>query len=146
MERQVEDVPDSFERSLRNAETRKYVLRLYVSGFTPASTRAISNLRTACENDPKGRFEVEVIDILQRLALVKGEQIIATPTLVRLLPATLQRLIGELSGAGKLFGLDLRPRRQGLRGSRAVLRGRPRLTDSPLQSRCVDRSNGSTPC
>ena len=115
--RRVEDVTERFERSLRTAETRRYVLRLYVTGFTPASTRAISNLRTLCENNLKGRFELEVVDVFQRPALAKGEQIIATPTLLRLLPAPVQRFIGDLSGVGgKLFGLDLQPHRKEPRG------------------------------
>ena len=111
MPRHIENVTDRFERSLRSAGSTRYVLRLYVTGFTPVSTRAISNLRTLCENNLKGRFELEVIDVFQQPALARGEQIIATPTLVKLLPAPVQRFIGDLSGVGgKLLGLDLRPR------------------------------------
>lgn len=88
-----------------------YTLRLYVTGFTPASTRAILHLKTVCEERLNGRFNLEVIDIFQRTALAKGEQILATPTLVKLLPAPIQRFLRELSGVGgKLFGLDLQPR------------------------------------
>jgi circadian clock protein KaiB len=102
-----------YQRAFANAEKQLYVLRLYVTGFTPASTRAIANLKTLCEERLNGRFQLEVIDIFQRPALAKGEQIIATPTLVKLLPVPMQRFIGDLSGlSGKLFGLDVRPKRQ----------------------------------
>lgn len=99
----------NFEHA-RKRENPTYILRLYVTGFTPASTRAISNLKTLCEEHLNGRFDLEVIDIFQRPALVKGEQILATPTLLKLLPAPMQRFLGELSGVGgKLFGVDLQP-------------------------------------
>jgi circadian clock protein KaiB len=112
MEHHLEDVTRSYERASRKAENQTYVLRLYVTGFTAASTRAISHLKALCETNLRGRFELEVIDILQRPALAKGEQIIATPTLVKLLPAPVQRFIGDLSGiGGRLYGLDLRPRK-----------------------------------
>ena len=111
MEHNGEDATHRYERSVRDAEKRTYVLRLYVTGFTPASTRAISHLKALCEERLNDRFELEVIDVFQRPALAKGEQVIATPTLVRLLPAPMQRFIGDMSGVGgKLFGLDLRPR------------------------------------
>ena len=100
-----------YERRLRKAEKEVYVLRLYVTGATPASTRAIENLKGFCEEHLKGRYELEVIDIFQRPALAKDEQIIATPTLVKRLPAPLQRFIGDLSSVGgKLVGLDVLPR------------------------------------
>ena len=110
MERKIRDATRRYERNLRNAEQQTYVLRLYVTGATPASTRAIDNLKAVCEEHLKGRYELEVIDIFQRPALARGEQIVATPTLVKHLPAPMQRFIGDLSGVGgKLFGLDLQP-------------------------------------
>jgi circadian clock protein KaiB len=113
MDNRTEYATRAYERSLREAAKQTYVLRLYVTGFTPASTRAISNLKTLCEEHLKGRFELEVVDVFQRPALIKGEQIIATPTLVKLLPAPMQRFIGDLSGvSGKLLGLDVRPRQK----------------------------------
>ncbi|HLK50776.1 MAG TPA: circadian clock KaiB family protein [Bryobacteraceae bacterium] len=119
MARQMENATGDFGRSRPGTEKQIYVLRLYVLGFTPASTRAITNLNALCEAHLNGRFELEVIDILQRPALARGEQILPTPTLLKLLPVPMQRFIGDLSGVeGKLFGLDLRsrrgePRRQG---------------------------------
>ena len=111
MEKDAEDTTYRYEQALRGTEKQRYVLRLYVTGFTPSSARAISNLKALCQEHLKGRFELEVVDIFQRPALAKGEQIVATPTLVKLLPVPMQRFIGDLSAVGgKLFGLDLRPR------------------------------------
>jgi len=106
-------VSDKSERQLEEAiggeHKEKFVLRLYVTGATPASTRAIEKVRTVCEEHLQGRYELEVIDIYQTPALAKDHQIIATPTLVKILPAPLRRFIGDLSKVEKiLFGLDLR--------------------------------------
>lgn len=112
METEKQEATQRYDTLLKNAEKQTYVLRLYVTGFTAASTRAITNLKAFCEERLQGRFELEVIDILQRPALARGEQIIATPTLVKLLPVPVQRFIGDLSGIqGKLFGMDVRTRR-----------------------------------
>lgn len=90
-------------------QTQLYVLRLYVTGATPASTRAIEKVHRICEERLHGHYELEVIDIYQLPALAKDHQIIATPTLVRVLPVPLRRFIGDLSRVEKiLFGLDLR--------------------------------------
>ncbi len=85
-----------------------YVLRLYVAGPSPRSLRAIESVRAVCDENLAGRYELEVVDIYQIPALAKGEQIVATPTLVRLLPAPLKRYIGALSKEQLIFGLDLR--------------------------------------
>jgi circadian clock protein KaiB len=88
-----------------------YVLRLYVTGSTPRSTLAIRNLKAICEEHLHGRYELQVVDVYQRPALAKDEQIVATPTLIKVLPAPLRRLIGDLSNEERvLLGLDLRPR------------------------------------
>jgi circadian clock protein KaiB len=85
------------------------VLRLYVTGTTPASQRAIARVRAICEQHLLGRYELEVIDIYQLPALAKDEQIIATPTLIKVLPEPLRRFIGDMSKAERvLFGLDVR--------------------------------------
>ena len=87
-----------------------YVLRLYVTGATPRSTRAIANIREICEEHLKGRYSLEVVDIYQQAALAADEQIIAAPTLIRKLPLPLRRLVGDLSDHERvLLGLDLRP-------------------------------------
>ncbi len=88
----------------------KYELRLYVSGSTEKSLRAIKNLREICEEYLLGRYDLKVIDIYQQPALAKGEQIIAVPTLIKLLPGKLKRFIGDLSDRQKvIFGLDIIP-------------------------------------
>ena len=113
MEREFDNDTQRYERQLADAAKQTYVLRLYVTGFTPAATRAIANLKAFCEERLRGRYQVEVIDIFQKPALAKDEQIYAAPTLVKLLPVPVQRFIGDLSGLdGKLFGLDVRLERK----------------------------------
>jgi circadian clock protein KaiB len=87
----------------------KYVLRLYVTGITPRSTKAILNIKGICEEHLKGRYILEVIDIYQRPQLARDEQILATPTLIKKLPLPLRFLVGDLSDKEKvLIGLDLK--------------------------------------
>jgi circadian clock protein KaiB len=89
-------------------QAEKHLLRLYVAGTTPQSTRAILNIQNICEEHLKGRYQLEVIDIYQRPQLAKDEQIIAVPTLVKRLPEPLRRLIGSFSDSERvLVGLDL---------------------------------------
>jgi circadian clock protein KaiB len=89
----------------------RYLLRLYVTGSTPRSTRAIENMRRICEEHLGGRYDVEVIDIYQNPEAARELQIIAAPTLVRILPEPLRRVIGDLSDREKvLAGLDLQPK------------------------------------
>jgi circadian clock protein KaiB len=96
----------SFE--LRDRGTEKYILRLYIAGTTARSTRAVANIRDICERNLGGRYALEVIDIYQKPALAKGEQIIAAPTLVKQLPLPLRRFIGDLSDTERiLVGMDL---------------------------------------
>lgn len=103
------DVTATYERIRQNPEPRRLVLRLYVTGATPASTRAIARLRKLCEEKLTEQIDLEVIDIFQQPERAEGEQIIATPTLVKLLPAPLQRFIGDLEGLEKkLFGFEVR--------------------------------------
>lgn len=88
-----------------------YVLRLYVTGTTPRSTRAIENMREICEAYLKGRYDLEVVDIYQNPEASRDAQIIAAPTLVKMLPEPLRRVIGDLSDHEKvLAGLNLIPR------------------------------------
>jgi circadian clock protein KaiB len=91
------------------AEQSKYVLRLYVTGTTPRSQQAISNIRDICEEHLRGRYRLEVLDIYQRPRLAAGEQIVALPTLIKELPLPIRRFIGDLSDTEKiLVGLDLK--------------------------------------
>jgi circadian clock protein KaiB len=86
----------------------RYVLRLYVTGMTSRSARAVSNLRNICDEYLEGRYDLEVIDIYQQPVLTKGEQIIAAPTLIKKLPLPIRRIIGDMSNRERvLLGLDL---------------------------------------
>ena len=86
----------------------RYVLRLYVTGMTPRSARAVTNLREICDEHLAGRYDLEVVDIYQQPVLTKGEQIIAAPTLIKKLPLPMRRIIGDMSNRDRvLLGLDL---------------------------------------
>jgi circadian clock protein KaiB len=87
-------------------------LRLYVSGQTPKSLAAISNLKTICREHLHARCQVEVIDLLKNPALARDHQILALPTLVRKLPGPIRKVIGDLSDTERvLVGLDIRESR-----------------------------------
>ena len=92
----------------RDGEASQYHLRLYVAGQTTKSMAAMANLRRVCETHLAGRYEIEVIDLIQNPKLAAGDQILAIPTLVRRLPEPLKRIIGDLSNTEKvLVGLDI---------------------------------------
>lgn len=98
-----------FEEALKKPKPRQYILRLYITGMTPKSTRAIENIRALCEEYLQGRYKLEVIDVYQQPTLAQGDQIIAMPTLIRKLPHPLRRLVGDLSNTERvLLGLDLK--------------------------------------
>ncbi len=100
---------ERFEKLLVEQKNATYVLRLYVAGNTSKSAQAIINIKDICESRLKGRYMLEVIDIYQQASLVKGEQIIAAPTLIKYLPLPLKRVIGDLSKTERvIFGLDLK--------------------------------------
>ena len=88
-----------------------YVLRLYTAGQTPRSMAAFANLKKICEEHLAGRYQIEVIDLLENPRLARDEQILAVPTLVRKLPVPVRKIIGDLSNTERvLIGLDLLPR------------------------------------
>jgi len=110
VERKPKDERKKFEKKLKSSQDEKYLLRLYITGATPKSTRAIMNVKKICEEHLKGRYELEVIDIYQQPILAKGEQIIAAPTLLKKLPLPLRKFIGDMSNTERiLVGLDLKP-------------------------------------
>ena len=85
-------------------------LRLYVAGQTPKSLAAFTNLKRLCEEHLKGRYTIEVIDLVENPQLAKDDQILALPTLVRKLPSPMRKIIGDLSNTEHvLVGLDLIP-------------------------------------
>ena len=103
------DTLAAFEAAAADHDKARYVLRLYVTGTTPHSKRAIVNIRKICEEHLQGRYELEIIDISRYPTLAEGEQIIAAPTLIKKLPLPLRRFIGDMSQTERiLLGLDLR--------------------------------------
>ena len=103
------DAEMAIKAAAADMKTERYTLRLYVTGTTPRSNRAIVNIRKICEEHLAGRYELEVIDIYQQPILAEGEQIIAAPTLIKSLPLPLRRFIGDMSNTERiLVGLDLR--------------------------------------
>lgn len=87
-----------------------YLLRLYVTGQTPRTEKAIANLRRICQEDLHGKYDLQIIDVLKNPQLAEDEKILATPTLIKRLPPPLRRVIGDLSDKEKvLLGLDVWP-------------------------------------
>lgn len=106
--KQHNGVRAAFERAAQSPPVDRYVLRLYVTGMTPRSARAVSNLQAICDEYLEGRYELDVVDIYQQPVLAKGEQIIAAPTLIKKLPLPMRRIIGDMSNRERvLLGLDL---------------------------------------
>ncbi len=92
----------------------QYLLRLYVAGQTPKCMTAFVNLKKICEEHLAGEYQIEVIDLLENPTLVRGDQILAIPTLVRKLPEPVRKIIGDLSNTERvLIGLDLQRRKVG---------------------------------
>jgi len=104
------DATERFERALQERKNAHHVLRLYIAGNTLRSAQAIAKLHEICETHLKGRYELEVIDIYQQPDLARDGQVLAAPTLIKLLPPPLRRIIGDLSRVERiLVGLDLEP-------------------------------------
>jgi circadian clock protein KaiB len=100
-------------KKAKESGKKKYVLRLYVAGMNPQSSKAIQNITRICEENLKGRYDLQIIDIYQQPALAKGEQIIAAPTLIKKLPLPLRKFIGNMANEEKmLVGLDLRAKKE----------------------------------
>ena len=102
------------EKSIQTTENpendERWTLRLYVAGHTQKSVAAIRNLKIICEEHLAGRYEIEVIDLLENPHLASEHQILAIPTLLRILPSPVRKLIGDLSNTERtLIGLDLLP-------------------------------------
>src|SRR5581483_731924 len=104
--------PAESEQAMSRKQSKpaaEYELRLYVAGQNARSIAALANLKKVCDTHLNGRYSVEVIDLLEKPQLAKGDQILAVPTLVRKLPAPLKKIIGDLSNTERvLIGLDLK--------------------------------------
>jgi len=100
---------EAFEAALTaEPSAAHYCLRLFITGTTPRSARAIRNIRAICETNLAGRYELEVIDIYQHPEQAQSAQIVVTPTLVKSLPLPFRRMIGDLSDNERvLVGLDI---------------------------------------
>jgi circadian clock protein KaiB len=98
-----------FQRALARAGSKtRYVLKLYVAGSSPLSTQAIENVDAVCRECLPGRYQLEVVDIHQQPATIAESQIVAAPTLVRIRPRPLRRLIGNLSNRERVLnGLNV---------------------------------------
>ena len=106
----IDEPVDGVAGSVSSPQGVCYVLRLYVTGKTPNSLRAIANLTELCDKYLPGRYDLQVIDIYQQPTLAEEDQIVATPTLVKELPPPLRKMIGDLSDRERvLVRLDLHP-------------------------------------
>lgn len=111
----LRNATEAFEDALTGAALRraKYILRLYVTGSTARSLKAVHNLKKFCEEHLPDDYDLEVIDIYKNPDAAREEQIIAAPTLVKKLPKPLRRFVGDLSNTQKiLIGLDLYERQE----------------------------------
>lgn len=92
-----------------DAGPREYELRLYVAGQTPRCLEAMENLRQVCETHLSGKYQIEVVDLLENPRLAADDQIVAIPTLVRKLPEPIRKIVGDLSNTERvLVGLQVR--------------------------------------
>ena len=106
--KKVHNSLQAFERARVNPKKKPYILRLYVTGTTPQSVRAIANIKKLCEIYLKGCYELDVVDLYQQPQLAQGEQIIAAPTLIKKSPLPQRRIIGDMSKSQRvLAGLGL---------------------------------------
>jgi len=96
--------PDQEDMSVKEV----YILRLFITGASPNSLRAIANLKEICETHLKGNYELEVIDVYQQPLIAQSEQVIALPMLIKMSPSPVRRLIGDMSDTEKVLrGLGL---------------------------------------
>ncbi len=103
MKKKVQDSTAAYEALLKESDQSSYVLRLYVTGTTPRSARAIANVKKICDQHLPGRYRLEVIDLYQQPQLAQAEQIIAAPTLVRQLPLPVRRVLGDMSKTERML-------------------------------------------
>ena len=106
------DVTEEYEHALEQKRTRHYVLRLYIAGNNLRSQMAVENVKKICEENLKGRYDLEIIDIYQDRTKNPDDLVLAAPTLIKRLPLPLRRVIGDMTIREKvLIGLDLVPKR-----------------------------------
>ncbi len=99
---------EEFEEALKRKDATRFVLRLFITGITPRSTEAIEQVRRLCEKHLKGRYELEVIDLYKDPAAAKTDQVFAAPTLIKLLPLPIRKIVGDMTREERLLaGLDI---------------------------------------
>lgn len=104
----------SISRSPTGGVLSKYLLRLFVTGASSRTAPAIANLRRICDEELRGRYDLEIIDVQEHPDIAEDEKILATPTLIKTLPLPLRRVIGDLSDKDKvLLGLQVESRPDG---------------------------------
>ena len=100
--------PIELGKKTPNARSGKWILRLYIAGETPKAVAAFNNLKLICEEELKGKYTIQVINLLEHPQLARDNQILAVPTLERKLPIPVRKIIGDLSDTERvLVGLDL---------------------------------------
>jgi circadian clock protein KaiB len=99
---------EALEAAIRAHAEKRFVLKLYVAGSSARSARAIRNVRTICDEHLSGRYDLEVIDVLQQPELAMAHQLVAAPTLIKEQPEPTRRLVGDMTDAGRvLTGLNI---------------------------------------
>jgi len=106
------DVTEKYEQALKNRKNEHYVLRLYIAGNNLRSQIAVENVKKICEENLKGRYDLEIIDIYQDRSKNPVDLVLAAPTLIKKLPLPLRRVIGDMTVKEKvLVGIDLVPKK-----------------------------------
>lgn len=109
MDKDIVTKADSKKATKVKPAKDEWILRLYVAGQTPKCIAAFNNLKKICEEQLKGKYRIEVIDLIENPQLSRDDQILAVPTLVRKLPFPVRKIIGDLSNTERvLVGLDIR--------------------------------------
>ncbi len=103
MKKKVQDSTASFEALLDGSVQPEYVFRLFVTGTTARSSRAIANVKKICDQYLQGRYKLEVIDLYQQPQLAQSEQIVAAPTLIRRLPLPVRKVLGDMSRTERML-------------------------------------------
>ena len=94
---------------MSDTQAQTFLLSLYVTGTSPRSRQAIENLQQICEQELHGRYQLQIVDVLEHPQVAEDHKILATPTLIKQLPPPLRRVVGDLSDKEKvLFGLEVR--------------------------------------
>jgi circadian clock protein KaiB len=106
----MQDKKEQTEKKKHSQKTAcEYQLRLFITGATPNSVRALTNIKQICEQHLKGRYSLEIIDVYQQLGIAEKEQLIALPLLIKKQPMPERRIIGDMSDTSKVLkglGLD----------------------------------------